>query len=98
PLDLPPSPTRRLFRSAWVLTLGAQWIAGSQFNVAGAITNGSPVRGFTNTTYSLWLSPTDNQYYLAQTVASNTQPLVGPLSGANGDRKSTRLNSSHQIN
>jgi len=69
---------------AWVLTLGAQWIAGSQFNVAGAITNGSPVRGFTNTTYSLWLSPTDNQYYLAQTVASNTQPLVGPLSGANG--------------
>src|SRR6266576_3364236 len=69
---------------AWVLTLGAQWIAGSQFNVAGAITTGSPVRGFTSTTYSLWLSPTDNQYYLAQTVNSSTQPMVGPLSGPNG--------------
>jgi len=69
---------------AWVVTLGAQWIAGSQFNVAGAITNGSPVRGFTWTTYSLWLSPTDNQYYLAQTVNTNTQPMVGPLSGPNG--------------
>src|SRR2546425_420828 len=69
---------------AWVLTLGAQWIAGSQFNVAGAITTGSPVRGFTSTTYSLWLSPTDNQYYLAQTVNTSTQPMVGPLSGPNG--------------
>ena len=70
--------------AAWVLTLGAQWIAGSQFNAAGAITNGSPVRGFTSTTYSLWLSPTDNQYYLAQTVNTSTQPMVGPLSGSNG--------------
>jgi type II secretory pathway component PulJ len=69
---------------AWVLTLGAQWIAGSQFNVSGAITSGSPIRGFTNTTYGLWLSPTDNEYYLAQTVGGNAQPLVGPLSGANG--------------
>ena len=69
---------------AWVLTLGAQWIAGSQFNVAGAITSGSPVRGFTNTTYGLWQSPTDNEYYLAQTVNGGAQPLVGPLSGSNG--------------
>src|SRR6266480_3002653 len=70
--------------AAWVLTLGAQWIAGSQFNAAGAITNGSPVRGFTSTTYSLSLSPTDNQYYLAQTATGSTQPMVGPLSGPNG--------------
>jgi len=69
---------------AWILTLQPQWIAGSQFNVDGAITNGSPVRGFTNMTYSLWQSPTDNQYYLAQTVGGSTQPMVGPLSGPNG--------------
>src|SRR5438094_7925903 len=36
---------------AGVLTLGAQWSAGSQFNGAGASTNGSPGRGFTNTSY-----------------------------------------------
>jgi len=69
---------------AWVLGLQPTWIAGSQFNVANAITNGSPVRGFTSTTYSLWQSPSDNQYYIGQTVGGNTQPLVGPLSGPNG--------------
>src|SRR5205809_529328 len=42
---------------AWVLSLQPQWIAGSQLNVDGAITSGSPVRGFTNVTYSLWQSP-----------------------------------------
>jgi len=70
---------------AWVLSLQPQWIAGSQLNVDGAITSGSPVRGFTNVTYSLWQSPTDNQYYLAQAVGTNApQPMVGPLSGVNG--------------
>jgi type II secretory pathway component PulJ len=69
---------------AWVLTLQPNWIAGSQFNTANAITSGSPVRGFTSVTYSLWLSPSDNQYYVAQTSGGYTQPLVGPLSGANG--------------
>src|SRR5439155_1750122 len=70
---------------AWVLSLQRQWIAGSQLNVDGAITSGSPVRGFTNVTYSLWQSPTDNQYYLAQAVGTNApQPMVGPLSGPNG--------------
>src|SRR5438093_3573025 len=65
---------------AWVLSLQPQWIAGSQLNVDGAITSGSPVRGFTNVTYSLWQSPTDNQYYLAQAVGTNApQPMVGPL-------------------
>jgi prepilin-type N-terminal cleavage/methylation domain-containing protein len=69
---------------AWVLTLQPTWIAGSQFNVAGAITSGSPIRGFTSITYGLWQSPTDNQYYVAQTAGGSTQPLVGPLSDANG--------------
>ena len=70
---------------AWILALQPQWIVGSQFNVDGAITNGSPVRGFTNVTYSLWQSPSDNQYYLAQAVGANPpQPMVGPLSGPNG--------------
>lgn len=69
---------------AWVLGLQAQWIAGGQFNVAGAITNGSPIRRFVPVTYSLWQSPTDNAYYLAQTAGGSTQPLVGPLSGADG--------------
>jgi len=53
-------------------------------NAANTISNGSPVRGFQIVTYSLWLSPSDNQYYLAQTSNGSTQPLVGPLIGANG--------------
>lgn len=69
---------------AWVLHLAPGWIAGSQFNVAGAITSGSPVRGFSSVTYGLWQSPSDNRYYVAQTSGGSTQPLVGPLSGANG--------------
>jgi len=69
---------------AWVLTLAPGWLAGSQFNVAGAISKGSPLRGFTTVTYGLYLSPSDNQYYVAQTANGSTQPLIGPLSGANG--------------
>jgi prepilin-type N-terminal cleavage/methylation domain-containing protein len=66
------------------ITMAPQWVSGG-LNVAGAITNGSPVRGFTTLTYKLWQSGTDNQYYLAQQVGGGTpQPLVGPLSGANG--------------
>ena len=66
--------------------LQPQWINGNVgFNVAGAITAGSPVRGFTSLTYRLWQSPSDNLYYLAQQVGNGTpQPLVGPLMGANG--------------
>lgn len=69
---------------AWVLTLGPGWLAGSQFNVAGAISNGSPLRGFTTVTYGLYQSPSDNQYYVAQTANGSTQPLIGPLMDANG--------------
>lgn len=69
---------------AFVVTLGPGWLAGTQFNVAGAISNGSPLRGFVPVTYGVWLSPTDNQYYVAQTANGSTQPLIGPLMGANG--------------
>ena len=58
------------------------WPVG--LNVANAITAGAPVRGVATVTYSLWQSPSDNQYYLAQTAAGSTQPLVGPLTGAAG--------------
>ncbi len=70
---------------AYVLTLQPHWIVGSQFNVPGAITDGSPVRGFTSTVYGLYLSPSDNRYYVGQSVGSSAmQPLIGPLTGANG--------------
>jgi hypothetical protein len=65
------------------VTAKPTWPA-APFNVANAITDGAPVRGFSTVTYSLWQSPTDNQYYLAQTANGTTQPLVGPLTGANG--------------
>jgi prepilin-type N-terminal cleavage/methylation domain-containing protein len=64
------------------LTMTAQWPAG--LNLASTVTNGSPLRGFTSVTYSLWQQPSDNQYYLAQTVNGSTQPMVGPLTGASG--------------
>src|SRR2546428_11217959 len=69
---------------AWVLGLQPTGIAGSQFNVANAITNGSPVRGLTSTTHSLWQAPSGNQDYLWRLVGGITRPLVGPLSGPNG--------------
>jgi prepilin-type N-terminal cleavage/methylation domain-containing protein len=58
------------------------WPVG--LNVLGGITDGAPVRGIATVTYSLWQSPSDNQYYLAQTANGSTQPLVGPLTGATG--------------
>jgi prepilin-type N-terminal cleavage/methylation domain-containing protein len=70
-------------KAGFLVTVAPTWPA-APFNVAGAITAGAPVRGFSTVTYSLWQSPTDNQYYLAQTAAGTTQPLVGPLTGATG--------------
>jgi prepilin-type N-terminal cleavage/methylation domain-containing protein len=70
-------------KSGYLVTVVPTWPI-APLNVAGAITNGSPVRGFATITYSLWQSPSDNQYYLAQTASGSTQPLVGPLIGANG--------------
>jgi hypothetical protein len=69
--------------AGFLVTAAPTWPA-APFNVVGAITDGAPVRGFSTITYSLWQSPTDNQYYLAQTAAGSTQPLVGPLTGATG--------------
>jgi hypothetical protein len=79
-LDCPDAPPRPGFLVT-ALAVPA-WPVG--LNVAGGIPNGAPVRGFSTITYSLWQSPTDNLYYLAQTAAGSTQPMVGPLTGANG--------------
>ena len=71
---------------AYVLTLQPKWLPG-QLNIPGAMTNGSPVRGFSSVVYGLYLSPSDSRYYVGQSVAQGAmQPLVGPLSGANGLR------------
>lgn len=69
--------------AGFLLTVKPTWPA-APFNAANAIVAGAPVRGFSTVTYSLWQSPTDNQYYLAQTANGSTQPLVGPLTGASG--------------
>jgi hypothetical protein len=56
-------------------------------DVTGAITSGSPVRGFTTVTYASYRSPADGQWYLGQELAGQggtVQPLVGPLIGPNG--------------
>jgi prepilin-type N-terminal cleavage/methylation domain-containing protein len=71
----------------YTLTLQPQWINNPGLNVANAITRGAPVRGFDNVTYSVYQSPTDNNWYLGQTNNSSgaaIQPIIGPLIGANG--------------
>jgi len=71
----------------YTLTLQPQWINNAALNVANAITRGSPVRGFDNVTYSVYQSPTDNNWYLGQTnnsAGGSIQPIIGPLIGANG--------------
>jgi len=71
----------------YTLTLQPQWINNPVLNVANAITRGAPVRGFDNVTYSVYQSPTDNNWYLGQTNNSQgagIQPVIGPLIGANG--------------
>jgi prepilin-type N-terminal cleavage/methylation domain-containing protein len=78
-----PDPTPPGPQPGFLVTAAPTWPA-APFNVAGAITAGAPVRGFSTVMYSLWQSPSDNQYYLAQTTSGSTQPLIGPLTGANG--------------
>ena len=71
----------------YTLTLQPQWINNPALNVANAITRGAPVRGFDNVTYSVYQSPTDNNWYLGQTnnsAGGGIQPIIGPLIGANG--------------
>ena len=71
----------------YTLTLQPQWINNPGLNVTNAITRGAPVRGFDNVTYSVYQSPTDNNWYLGQTnnsAGGGIQPIIGPLIGANG--------------
>jgi prepilin-type N-terminal cleavage/methylation domain-containing protein len=71
----------------YTLTLQPQWINNPALNVTNAITRGAPVRGFDNVIYSVYQSPTDNNWYLGQTNNSQgggIQPVIGPLIGANG--------------
>ena len=70
----------------YVLALQPQWIAGSQLNVANAITLGAPVRGFDKVMYRVYQAA-DGDWYLGQKNPAATgtiQPVVGPLTGANG--------------
>jgi prepilin-type N-terminal cleavage/methylation domain-containing protein len=70
----------------FTLTLQPQWIAGSQLNVANAITLGAPVRGFDKLAYRVYQSADGNWYLGQRNPASGgtIQPVVGPLTGANG--------------
>jgi len=71
----------------YTLSLQPQWINNPVLNVPNAITRGAPVRGFDNVTYSVYQSPTDNNWYLGQTnnsAGGGIQPIIGPLIGANG--------------
>jgi len=71
----------------FTLSMQPQWINNAALNVANAITRGAPVRGFDNVTYSVYQSPTDNNWYLGQTnnsAGGGIQPIIGPLIGANG--------------
>jgi prepilin-type N-terminal cleavage/methylation domain-containing protein len=68
------------------LTLQPQWINNATLNRAGAILNGSPVRGFDKVVYRSYQAA-DGNWYLGQrnvTAGSAIQPVVGPLIGANG--------------
>jgi prepilin-type N-terminal cleavage/methylation domain-containing protein len=71
---------------AYVLSLQPAWLNNATLNRAGAILNGSPVRGFDKVVYRSYQAA-DGNWYLGQrnaTAGSAIQPIVGPLSGANG--------------
>ena len=54
-------------------------------NIAGAITNGAPVRGFARVSYQLYQPPGDTSWYIGYQPANGTmQPLVGPVLPGNG--------------
>jgi prepilin-type N-terminal cleavage/methylation domain-containing protein len=70
--------------AGWAVVVSPHWTATAT-NTPGTITGGSPVRGYVVVTYKLWRSPSDGLWYLAQQQSSATsQPLLGPLSGADG--------------
>ena len=62
------------------LTVMPTWVGGT-FNVAGAITNGSPVRGYHAITYQLYQG-SDGKWYVGQqdnSAGGSLQPLIGPV-------------------
>jgi len=84
--DSGPAGVATVARPGFILTLQPQWIAGSQLNVANAITLGAPVRGFDKVAYRVYQAP-DGNWYLGQrnpAQGGTIQPVVGPLTGANG--------------
>jgi prepilin-type N-terminal cleavage/methylation domain-containing protein len=74
-------------RPGFVLTMDPTWLGGTQNNVAGAITNGSPVRVFQTVTYKVYQG-SDGEWYLGQRIdwpgGGTIQPLIGPLIGSDG--------------
>ena len=72
--------------NAFVITMDPTWIAGTQANVAGVITSGSPVLGFDKVVYRTYQASDGNWYLgLKNPAATGTiQPIVGPLIGSNG--------------
>jgi prepilin-type N-terminal cleavage/methylation domain-containing protein len=73
-------------RPAYVLTLQPQWINDPTLNRAGAILNGSPVRGYDKVVYRTYQAA-DGNWYLGQRFPAQggtIQPIVGPLTGSNG--------------
>ena len=71
---------------AFLLTLQPTWINNAVLNRAGAILNGSPVRGFDKVVYRSYQAA-DGNWYLGQrnpAQGGTIQPVLGPLIGANG--------------
>jgi prepilin-type N-terminal cleavage/methylation domain-containing protein len=85
--DSGPAGAGTALHPGFTLTMQPQWINNGAVNIPGAITNGSPVRGFESVTYQVYQSPTDNNWYLGlqnNSKGASIQPLVGPLNGSNG--------------
>jgi len=62
------------------LTVKPTWLGGT-FNVPGAVTNGSPVRGYHVVTYQLYQA-SDGKWYVGQqdnSAGGTMQPLIGPV-------------------
>jgi prepilin-type N-terminal cleavage/methylation domain-containing protein len=65
------------------LTIDVAAFVAPKVNVAGAITTGSPVRGFEIVTYSAY-QHTDSKWYVALQNVNGTQPIIGPIIGSTG--------------
>jgi len=72
---------------AIALSLDPTWLNNPALNRVGAITDGSPVRGFDKLTYRVYQAG-DGHWYLGQKNSSKStatiQPLIGPLIGSDG--------------